>query len=60
VTRDRYMRQAAERYPGWDFETNVGYSSPQHRDAIARIGICSLHRRSFASTAYSQLELDSA
>jgi len=60
VTRDRYMRQAAGRYPGWDFETNVGYSSPQHRDAIVRNGICSLHRRSFASTAYHQLELGSA
>jgi ribonuclease HII len=60
VTRDRYMRQAADRYPGWDFDTNVGYSSPQHREAIGRLGICSLHRRSFASTAYSQLELDSA
>lgn len=58
VTRDRYMRQAADRYPGWDFETNVGYSSPQHRDAIVRNGICSLHRRSFASTAYHQLELE--
>src|SRR3954462_9026944 len=26
VTRDRYMRRAADRHPGWDFETNVGYS----------------------------------
>ena len=60
VTRDRYMRRAAESYPGWDFESNVGYSSPGHRDAISRIGICSLHRRSFASTAYQQLELGSA
>jgi len=60
VTRDRYMRRAAETYRGWDFESNVGYSSPGHRDAISRIGICSLHRRSFASTAYHQLELGSA
>lgn len=57
VTRDRYMRRAAEAYPGWDFESNVGYSSPGHREAISRIGICALHRRSFASTAYVQLEL---
>ena len=60
VTRDRYMRRAADVYPGWDFDSNVGYSSPGHREAIARIGICSLHRRSFASTAYQQLELGSA
>lgn len=57
VTRDRYMRRAAESYPGWDFDGNVGYSTPGHRDAIARIGISELHRRSFASTAYLQLEL---
>ena len=57
VTRDRYMRRAAEVHPGWGFEGNVGYSSPGHREAIQRIGICELHRRSFASTAYLQLEL---
>ena len=57
VTRDRYMRRAEEVHPGWDFAGNVGYSTPEHRDAIARIGICDLHRRSFASTAYLQLEL---
>ena len=57
VTRDRYMERAADRYPGWDFEGNVGYSTPEHRAAISRHGITDLHRRSFASTAYSQLEL---
>ncbi len=57
VTRDRYMRRAAEVHQGWGFEGNVGYSSPEHREAIQRIGICDLHRRSFASTAYLQLEL---
>jgi len=57
VSRDRYMRRAAERYPDWDFDGNVGYSTPEHREAIGQVGICALHRRSFASTAYSQLEL---
>ncbi|GIK78270.1 MAG: hypothetical protein BroJett022_19600 [Actinomycetes bacterium] len=60
VTRDRFMRRAADAYPGWEFADNAGYSSPGHREAITRIGICSLHRRSFASTAYSQLELGPA
>jgi ribonuclease HII len=55
VTRDRYMRQAAERHPGWGFEEHVGYSTPEHRAAIDRIGISPLHRRSFQSVAYSQL-----
>jgi ribonuclease HII len=57
VTRDRYMHRAATLYPGWNFEGNVGYSTPEHRDAIREKGICRLHRRSFASVAYSQLDL---
>lgn len=57
VTRDRYMHRAAERYPEWDFGVNVGYSTPEHRQAIERSGISVLHRRSFQSVAYSQLEL---
>jgi ribonuclease HII len=58
VTRDRYMRRAAERHPGWDFETNVGYSTPEHRAAIAERGVSPLHRMSFASIAYQQLRLE--
>ena len=57
VTRDRYMHGAADEHPGWGFEEHVGYSTPEHREAIERIGISPLHRRSFQSVAYSQLEL---
>jgi ribonuclease HII len=59
VTRDRYMRRADGAYPGWGFACNVGYSTPEHRAAIRVNGISVLHRRSFQSIAYSQLELDS-
>ena len=55
VTRDRYMHAAAGEHPGWGFEEHVGYSTPEHREAIERIGISPLHRRSFQSVAYSQL-----
>jgi ribonuclease HII len=58
VTRDRYMRRAAELHPGWDFGTNVGYSTPEHRAAIRENGISPIHRLSFASIAYQQLSLD--
>jgi ribonuclease HII len=57
VTRDRYMRRAAARHPAWEFDTNVGYSTPEHRAAIAANGISPLHRLSFASIAYQQLPL---
>ncbi len=57
VTRDRYMHGAGREHPGWGFEEHVGYSTPEHREAIERIGISPLHRRSFQSVAYSQLQL---
>ena len=57
VTRDRFMHRADERHPGWGFATHVGYSTPDHRAAIAREGVSPLHRLSFQSTAYEQLAL---
>jgi ribonuclease HII len=56
-TRDRYMRRADAAHPGWDFAQHVGYSTPEHRDAIERLGVSPLHRRSFQSMAYQQLSL---
>lgn len=56
-TRDRYMRRADERNPGWGFAQHVGYASPEHRSAIERLGVTPLHRLSFQSTAYQQLTL---
>ncbi len=57
VTRDRYMRRADELHPGWEFAAHVGYSTPEHREAIQRLGVSPLHRLSFQSTAYQQLAL---
>jgi ribonuclease HII len=56
-TRDRYMRRADAVHPGWQFAEHVGYSTPEHRDAIERLGISPLHRVSFQSLAYQQLGL---
>src|SRR5512144_3196312 len=57
VTRDRFMHRADEAHPGWEFATHVGYSTPEHREAIQRQGVSPLHRMSFASMAYQQLAL---
>ena len=56
-TRDRYMRRVEERYPGWEFGQHVGYATPEHRQAIERLGVSPLHRLSFQSAAYQQLAL---
>jgi ribonuclease HII len=47
VTRDRLMQRLAARYPGYGWETNVGYGTLRHREALRRIGACRHHRRSF-------------
>ena len=57
VTRDRYMRRAAELYPGWNFGGQRRLLDPEHREAIVELGISPLHRLSFASIAYTQLDL---
>jgi ribonuclease HII len=58
VTRDRLMIALHERYPHYGFERHVGYSCPEHRQAIAEHGVSVLHRLSFASVAYQQLDLE--
>ncbi|MGZ8268686.1 MAG: ribonuclease HII [Burkholderiales bacterium] len=48
VFRDGYMRKLAESFPGYGWETNVGYGTRDHREAIAKLGLTPHHRRSFA------------
>jgi ribonuclease HII len=56
-TRDRYMHRADAAHPGWEFAQHVGYATPEHREAIGRLGVSPLHRLSFQSAAYLQLSL---
>ena len=48
VMRDGYMRRLAEEFPGYGWETNVGYGTRDHRQAMAKLGLTPHHRRSFA------------
>jgi len=48
VTRDRIMHGLALRYPGYGWETNVGYGTAEHGRAIRLLGVTPHHRRSFA------------
>ncbi len=47
VTRDRMMVEYASAYPGYGWEHNRGYPTPDHRRAINDLGLTPLHRRSF-------------
>ena len=47
VSRDRYMKKLAKKYPQYGFEKHKGYGTKQHLKAIKKFGICSEHRRSF-------------
>ena len=56
VERDRFMLDAASRFPGYGFERHKGYGTAAHLEALRRLGPCPLHRASFAPVA--QLEFD--
>ena len=47
VTRDRLMARLAADYPGYGWERNAGYGTAEHQAALARLGPCAHHRRSF-------------
>ena len=47
VTRDRIMADYAEAHPGYGWESNRGYPTPDHRRALRELGATPLHRKSF-------------
>ncbi|WP_333820725.1 ribonuclease HII [Ohtaekwangia sp.] len=54
--RDELMQNLATQYPGYGWETNVGYPTEEHRNGIKQLGITPYHRRSFTLLP-EQLEL---
>ena len=55
VIRDRLMHRLAPRYPGYGWDTNVGYGTAAHRAAIDDLGVTPHHRLTFTGL---QFELD--
>jgi len=47
VTRDRHMRELADDYPHWWFDTNKGYPCPRHKSALLGYGPSAIHRRTW-------------
>lgn len=57
VTRDRLMVEYDAEYPGYGFAKHKGYGTKEHLSALAELGPCPIHRRSFAPVRAQQLEL---
>lgn len=53
--RDEFMLRAAEQYPGYGWEKNMGYPTKEHRLALERLGLTPLHRRSYAPCLQASL-----
>jgi ribonuclease HII len=51
VTRDRRMAELEREYPGYGFGQHKGYGTAAHMAALAKLGPCPEHRRSFAPLA---------
>ena len=49
--RDALMVQLDGEYPGYGFAGHKGYGAPQHRAALAELGVSAAHRRTFAPVA---------
>ncbi len=50
VYRDALMHQLAQAFPGYGWESNVGYPTPAHRQAIQQLGVTPYHRKTFSLT----------
>lgn len=55
--RDDYMDKLAEQYPQYDWQSNKGYPTKKHRNAIKTFGIAPFHRRTFNLLGNTQLTL---
>lgn len=51
VCRDRMMMEYCAQYPGYGFAKHKGYGVPAHQEALAKLGPCAIHRRSFKPIA---------
>ncbi len=58
VTRDRIMADHAREHPGYGWETNKGYGTPEHVRALDTLGLTPLHRMSFAPCRQHRLDLE--
>lgn len=61
VERDRYMAEMDETYPGYGFKQHKGYPTKKHLEALQKIGVCEIHRKTYKpvqDVLQTQLTLD--
>jgi ribonuclease HII len=56
TARDAMLEDLDGLYPGYGFAQHKGYPTPAHLEALARLGACPAHRRSFAPVAQRLLD----
>ena len=47
TTRDAFMRELDEQFPGYEFGRHKGYGTAIHQAAITKLGLSPIHRKSF-------------
>jgi ribonuclease HII len=55
VTRDRHMVELDSQFPGYGLAQHKGYGTPEHLEALQRLGPCAIHRKTFTPVRYRLL-----
>jgi ribonuclease HII len=54
VVRDRIMIKLASEFPQYGWETNKGYPTKEHIEAVLKYGACKIHRKTFLTKIYER------
>lgn len=55
VVRDRIMKKLAKEYPYYGWETNKGYPTKEHIEAVLKFGACRIHRKTFLTKIFERI-----
>ena len=54
VVRDRIMMRLSKKYPNYGWNTNKGYPTAEHIEAVLKYGTCSIHRKTFLNKIFER------
>ena len=54
VVRDKIMLKLAKEYPYYGWETNKGYPTKEHIEAVLKYGACKIHRKTFLAKIFER------